>query len=620
MKHKRFFRILAAAVILALLMLAIPLTPVLAQTLTLTVTTGSPGTAITVTGGAGFPAEGSGYVWFDINGNYLRDSGEPYLAASVSGGVLSAPGNITVPTVTRGTYYVRVKVPYDTDANDDAHVAFAVTSGISINTSSGNVGDTLTVEGDGFDASDTITIWYDTTNVGTRTTDTYGSFTSDFTFVVPASTKGPHDIKGDDDGVYSNTVTFTVSPEITLNPALGTVDDEVVVTGTGFDDYSDITLYFDNVAQDIADGDDNTNSKGSFECTFYVPEAARGNHTVKVQDQALNYDTATFTVSASITLDPTSGPSGTTVTVTGTGFRSSHAITVTYNDVDITADISGDDATDADGSFEFTFDVPAGDAGTYEVEVSDGTNTTAADFESTTSATISETTTNSDPGYVAMELTITGVGFAAEDTVTVRYSPDNEVLTTAATNADGNFSAIFTIPASVGGEHIITVSDGTVSKSFDFFMEENPPPVPALISPLAGEKADALAVFDWETVSDVAPASPPVTYDLQVATSQNFSLASILVEEIGLATSDYTLPELDKLESTGEDAPYYWRVRAVDAASNASAWSEPETFTVGWSFEFSGWVVYVTMAVIAVVFLFLGLWIGRRTGGGGDYF
>jgi len=61
-------------------------------------------------------------------------------------------------------------------------------------------------------------------------------------------------------------------------------------------------------------------------------------------------------------------------------------------------------------------------------------------------------------------------------------------------------------------------------------------------------------------------------------------------------------------------------VRAVDAASNESGWSEARTFTVGISFEFTGWVLYGTMALIAVAFFFLGLWIGRRRGGGGEFY
>ncbi|MBA7580458.1 hypothetical protein ES708_22349 [subsurface metagenome] len=171
----------------------------------------------------------------------------------------------------------------------------------------------------------------------------------------------------------------------------------------------------------------------------------------------------------------------------------------------------------------------------------------------------------------------------------------------------------------MGGEHTITVSDGTITMTFDFFMEEDAPPTPELVSPAVGEKAASETVFDWSTVDDVSPASDPVTYDIQVSTTESFATGTVLIDETGLADSTYTLPSEDKLESTGDDAPYYWKVRAVDAASNESGWSAPGTFTVGFSFEFTGWVVWVTMVVVALAFFFFGLWIGRRRDSGDFY-
>jgi hypothetical protein len=251
-------------------------------------------------------------------------------------------------------------------------------------------------------------------------------------------------------------------------------------------------------------------------------------------------------------------------------------------------------------------------AGTYVVEATDGTNMATADFVSTTDATISQTTTTAAPGHVGMELTITGTGFKANATVTVTYETAPVTLATVPTDASGNFTADITIPTSLGGAHTITVSDGTISKVFDFYMELEAPLVPALLLPLADEKAESEAMFDW---GDVTDASEPVTYDLQVATDATFSSTAIVVQKEGLTESEYTLLEAEKLESTGQDEPYYWRVRAVDAASNASGWSVASTFYVGFTFEFTGWVVYVTMGVIAVAFFFLGFWLGKRRSG-----
>ena len=103
MKRNRFFTVLAAAVVLSLLMLAIPVTLGLgAIVFTISASTGPTGTSLTVTSGTGFTTPGSGYVWFDSDGDSVMDSGEPYLAATVSAtNVFSAPGTMIVPTVPR---------------------------------------------------------------------------------------------------------------------------------------------------------------------------------------------------------------------------------------------------------------------------------------------------------------------------------------------------------------------------------------------------------------------------------------------------------------------------------------------------------------------------------------
>ena len=602
MKKSKLFRILAMAVILSLLMLAIPAMPALAQTATVSPDNGPPGTVITVSG-SGFDVDESGYVWFDIDGDSIRDTGEPYDTATTDGsGVIEAGATLTVPVEARGTYAVRVDIPSGTPIEDSD--TFTITPEIELDDSSGNVGDTLTVDGYGFNDGVTVTIYYDGESVGTDTTDSYGAF-YDFTFIVPDSTEGTHPVRARDSGGYAPTVNYTVSPEITLSSSTGAVDDVITVSGTGFAASSDITIYFDGSSVTT----DDTDSDGSFSAaTFNVPDTSRGSHTIKAEDEDNNSDTAIFTVAQKITIDPTSGASGIIITVTGTGFRANYAITIKYNGATVVT-TPPTVTTNPTGYFSATFTVPAALAGTYEVEATDGTNTATADFVSTTDATISPITTTTEPGYVGMTLTITGTGFTPNATITITYASDPVVFTTTSL-ADGSFSFTLTVPASEGGAHTITVTDGSITKIFDFVMESTSPATPLPKLPLLDSKLED-GRFNWDAVTD---DSAPVTYDLQIATAANFTPTSIVVEKTGLAESEYTLTEEEELESTSEEEPYYWRVRAVDGASNASGWTGAASFYVGFTFEFTGWVVYVTMAVIAVAFFFLGLWLGRRRG------
>ena len=93
-----------------------------------------------------------------------------------------------------------------------------------------------------------------------------------------------------------------------------------------------------------------------------------------------------------------------------------------------------------------------------------------------------------------------------------------------------------------------------------------------------------------------------------------------MLNKEGLTTSEYTLTEAEKLESTKKEAPYYWRLRAVDAASNASDWIGAGTFYVGFIFpEIKGWLLYGLIGAGALLLFFLGFWVGRRRDGGEEY-
>ena len=80
--------------------------------------------------------------------------------------------------------------------------------------------------------------------------------------------------------------------------------------------------------------------------------------------------------------------------------------------------------------------------------------------------------------------------------------------------------------------------------------------------------------FSWKDVIDQSG----VTYRLQVASDENFT--NILLEKDVLLSSELILDK-DDLKSVTSDNPYYWRVEAVDGASNESKWSETRSFSLG---------------------------------------
>ena len=393
----------------------------------------------------------------------------------------------------------------------------------------------------------------------------------------------------------------------------GVVDTRVTIDGSGYTASENITVYYDavDVTNDTG-GDSSTDSSGDFTISYVIPESTGGDHTIKIEDQTGNSEEVTFTVKQEITMSPISGASGTLVKVSGSGFAYRNYIDIYFGGSKVTTTEYVRSSTK--GSFsDATFTVPQVAPGPHEVlarDIDDATIEATASFTMAASATISQETSAAAPGSVGTELTISGTGFLASTAMTVSYDATQAATTTS--DASGTFSVTFTIPASASGSHTLTVTDGTNSKQFTFYMEAQAPPAPTPLTPLMGDKVEQPLAFDWQ---DVADPSKPVTYTLQVAPDANF--ATLVLEKTGLSTSGYTMTTTEELEPVGEDTPYYWRVKSVDGASNESVWTGAGTFyTGGTSFqmpEISNWVKYLLYGVGGLFLLVFGFWLGRRS-------
>jgi len=500
---------------------------------------------------------------------------------------------------------------------------------ISVSPTKGVVGDRIRATGGDFTVDEKVYIYFSSqeADTGDRIDDevtAYEHVETDYAdaegdireyFLVPEQLTDGDDEEDVHGGTYYIYVTYSDSDrieafdeftvrDIELDPSEGPVGTEVEISGVGFDTNEDITyIKYDDEEIDIASGDEETDSDGEFTCTIIIPEDLAGAHTILVRDDSGNEAEADFTVKPEIVVDPTSGLIGDTVTVSGTGFGKSQDVTIYFNDVIMTL-TSGTADTDYYGSFaNLRFTVPAVEPATYEIEVEDEDGNTAkaeAEFVLPTIAEMSPTT-----GNIGTEVTVSGSGFVADGIATIKYD-DNEVAK-APIDSDGDFSATFSAPVSEGGEHIVTVSDDTNSKSFTFTMESEAPPIPAPLLPEQDIKAEAAAYFDWEDVED--PSS--VTYTLQIASDADFT--TIVVEKKGLTSSKYTLTEAEELPPVKKEAPYYWRVKATDDASNEGDWSGAGSFYVGSTFTMPSWIIYALCGVGALLFGILGFWLGRRT-------
>jgi len=433
---------------------------------------------------------------------------------------------------------------------------------------------------------------------------------------------------GLDTNLIRTVAEFTViSGEISLDPLEGTVDTLVKISGKYFAADEDIEVYLDEVDNDneidIEDGV-KTESDGDLETYIYIPETTAGDHDIIVVVGSSEVE-AEFTVEPDIILAPQSGEADTEVTVSGTGFtRRPKEVSIYFNNKQVAIE-----PLDTKGSFYTTFYIPEGlPAGSYTIEAEDGDlNAATAPFTLTVAPaptppqepteTPSETPTTPSPTALSINqsgntigslIGIGGSGFAPNGPVTLKY--DDTVVATATADASGVFVATFQAPPGKHGDHTITVSDFINTNEVTFTVESVAPKVPTPLLPEMGVKVESPVSFDWEDVTD---ESSPVTYALQIATDEDFTADAIVLEKTELAKSEYILTEEEELELAGQETPYYWRIRAIDAALNEGEWTGAGEIYVAAPFGFPRWALYTLLGIGAVIIFAIGYWLGRRT-------
>jgi IPT/TIG domain len=334
-----------------------------------------------------------------------------------------------------------------------------VTAAITLGGASGHVGDSVSVSGSGYAPSSTITATYDGASLaltGTTTTTASGAIPSGVAFTVPASTAGLHTVVVSAGGQNAS-ATFTVQPQITLNPSNGVAGTSDTFTGSGFASSSTISATFGGSA--IAVSPSTTNSSGGFSATYTVPGQAPGAHGVLVTDGSSNNASATYTINTpSISLSPGTGTVGATVTVSGSNFPASSAITATYGGAALT--LSGATTTTSAGAIPagVTFTVPASTAGGHTVQVSAGGQSATQTFTVQPQITLSPSS-----GGAGSSASISGTGFAASSALSATFNGTGMTLGgTTSTDANGSFSgATYTVPGDSAAGYPVAVKDAS---------------------------------------------------------------------------------------------------------------------------------------------------------------
>jgi len=400
---------------------------------------GSIGTSVTVTG-TGFARTSTITITFE-------DIDVTHPPAPVTNDVGSFTADFFVPPLVEGYYTVKA-----TDSAGNSGTDFFTLFGIkiSIDPTSGPVGTLVAVSGTQATPGGLVTIWWDGVVIDSVTAQGDGIYSYELT--VPPSSVGDHFVKAEDvESANSATDTFTVEPQIILSVSEGSVDTELTVTGTGFaaNAYVDITFDTTLVVDDSA-----TDSTGSFTATFNVPASVAGVHTITAADTVDPAITASalFNVIPKVTVDVTEGPIGTMVQVTGTGFAGASPVTFTFDGINVTPDPAP--VTDEFGSFTASFVTPPALAGDYTITATDEDDNEASAAFTLWGIKVFIAPTSGPVGTIT---SVTGTFATPGGSIVIRL--DGTEIETITAGLDGTYSYDLTIPASVTGDHAVTVED-----------------------------------------------------------------------------------------------------------------------------------------------------------------
>jgi len=382
---------------------------------------------------------------------------------------------------------------------------------------------------------------------------------------------------------------------IRLNIHEGTVGTVVTVTGEGFYANNTVIFYYSHDGLKEKLSTETASPVGECQSQFTIPASSAGKQKIIVESPQGQSARADFRVIPSATLSDSSGTTGDIVTVNGNGFSSGSEISV-Y----LTTKKVAYANTNQYGSFQGTFRVPAMNSGVYDIRVQDE----VGNAYKLTFVVASDINVNTTAGSVGTDLVISGSGFIASETVTVTY--DDLEVATATVDSKGAFFVTFDVPTSDAGSHLLTITDGTNIREFEFTMESEPPPAPVLV-PVTDVKSNSALQLQWEDVND---ASLPVSYSLQIALDEDF--ASIVLQKQGLTESEYTLTQGEMLKPTRKATPYYWRVKATDSAANEGEWSTTDSFNVTAGSALPTWAIIILIVFGVLVIGFLIFRLSRR--------
>jgi hypothetical protein len=248
---------------------------------------GPEGTTVTVTGHGFIKGEDGIELMYYTDGGYERVGRD--IKADTRGYWQTT---LQIPTSDRGEHKIDAQGSLSR-TYDVEDATFQVTAGISMDKSSGGVGESITMTGTRFEAYEKgIQILFDGQVMVTGIkADGQGDWEK--TFDVPEMSTGEHSVTAEGEQTPEQDVTllsFDIEPGLLLSPTEGHVGTNVTVIGYGFAAAKNVSIMYDGDQETTASTDD----QGNFEASFPIPPSQHGEHQVTIGYSADSVASATF--------------------------------------------------------------------------------------------------------------------------------------------------------------------------------------------------------------------------------------------------------------------------------------------------------------------------------------
>lgn len=387
---------------------------------------------------------------------------------------------ITLPTLASEQKIWLSKDSGTTWSSNTASSANAITvvRELTLSSTSGARGKSVTATGKGYTGTGAATLWIDTDGDDAIDTSEYiiasdiavsgGAF--EYVFVTDTNFSLTSNVEinaqgGDGLALAAGTApTFDSYGSISLDKTevarggslkITTVDwiastiDTIKIGGVTQDNPTDVT-----VAAGVDEGFSITVKSGT-----PLGEQKIIMNTSAGESSTGRYTTVTI-IGAPVTVEPSTAVAGQEVTVTGTGFTKSDDLdtvtvggqTVTYTSsggLDTSDTIAANVETDSSGNFSTSFLIPDSSttrtAGEHKILITDDVGLTGEIFLTVPGRTI---TLSADSSKRGSEVTVTGTGYEAKGTVALTYLSGTTTTTLGSATADsyGAFTKVVTIP------------------------------------------------------------------------------------------------------------------------------------------------------------------------------